>query len=57
MINYATFNELHNTETTFQLILAQKCFEGCTSQYTSQEEVSKLKENFKKNNMVIYIIF
>ncbi|XP_025424148.1 uncharacterized protein LOC112693352 [Sipha flava] len=49
MINYATFNELHNTETTFQLILAQKCFEGCTSQYTSQEEVSKLKENFKKN--------
>jgi len=61
MINDSKFNKLAaDTETTFQKVLVQKCSDVFYTLTQYQQELDKLKEKMKNDNMVnsyVIIIF
>jgi len=56
MINDAKFNNLIATDTkiTFQKVILKKCYDVFYTKY--QQELNKLKETMKNDNMVIVML-
>lgn len=56
MINDSKFNKLGNSKITFQKLLVQKCYDVFSSDEIYQQDLAKLKKNYKHDKVNMYII-